>query len=128
MKKIVRGDLSFDDMVSCGLVMEQGAWKVEQIEGCMSGKDEDRVTAQEEQVRALKREGPVEKYLVEHVHIQHMNNGNVQVRKLFVFYVDKQGISKVHWYVQLSLKRKQPKIYQVELRGQVQLLRTQAVK
>lgn len=53
MKKIVSGDLSFDDMVRCGLVMEQGAQRVEQIKGCMSGKDEDRVTAQEEQVTAL---------------------------------------------------------------------------
>ena len=53
MKKIVSGHLSFDDMVRCGLVMEQGARRVEQIKGCMSGKDEDRVTAREEQVRAL---------------------------------------------------------------------------
>ena len=57
-----------------------------------------------------------------------MNKGNVQVSKLFVFRVNKQDISKVHQHAQLILGGKQTKIYQVELRGHVQLLMTQTVK
>lgn len=37
-------DLSF----KYGLVMQQGAQKVKQIRGCMSGKEEDHVAALEE--------------------------------------------------------------------------------
>ena len=57
-----------------------------------------------------------------------MNKGNVHVSKLFVFRVNKQDISKVHQHAQLILGGKQTKIYQVELRGHVQLLMTQTVK
>ena len=54
MKKIIIKDLSFDDTVTYGLEMEQGARKVKQIRGRMSGIEEDRVAILEKQRRALK--------------------------------------------------------------------------
>ena len=53
MKKIISEDSSYDDTVQYGLAMEQGARKVEQTRGCMSGKKENCIAALEEQVRAL---------------------------------------------------------------------------
>ena len=53
MKKIIIEDLDFDDTVKYGLAMEQGAWKVDQIRNQARRKEEERVAALEEQVRAL---------------------------------------------------------------------------
>ena len=53
MKKIISEDLNFDDTIKYGLAIEQGARKVEEIRGSTSRKEEERVAALEEQVRAL---------------------------------------------------------------------------
>jgi len=53
MKKIISENLSFDDSVKYGLGIEQGACKVDEIRGSTSRKEDERVAALEEQVRAL---------------------------------------------------------------------------
>ena len=53
MKKIISEDLNFEDTVKYGLSIEQGARKVDEIRGSTSRKEDERVAALEEQVRAL---------------------------------------------------------------------------
>ena len=43
MKKIVSEDISFDDTVKFGLVLEQGAKKVEEIRNKSGRREEERV-------------------------------------------------------------------------------------
>jgi len=51
MKKIISED--FDDTVKYGLAMEQGAKEVNEIRGNTVRKEDERVVALEEKVRAL---------------------------------------------------------------------------
>ena len=57
MKKIIAENLNLDDTIKYGLSLEQGARKVEVIRGSSSRKENERVAALEEKVRALQAKG-----------------------------------------------------------------------
>ena len=103
-------DLSF----KYGLVKQRGAQKVKQIRGCMSGKEEDRVAALEEWMRAIKAKHTSGRKISckSCTHPTH-EPGQCPGKKVkfffffFFFNVDKQDNSKFQQYVQIIEENKQ---------------------
>ena len=108
--------------------MEQGAQKVEQIRRHMSGKEEDRVAAFQEQVRALKaKDRSGRKISCRTFTCPTCEQGKCQGKKVICLPCEQTGHFKVAPACSTHFKNK-TKSYQVELRGHAQLLRTQTVK
>ena len=121
-------DLSF----KYGLVKQRGAQKVKQIRGCMSGKEEDRVAALEEWMRAIKAKHTSGRKISckSCTHPTH-EPGQCPGKKVFFFFFFFSCGQTRHFKVSpvcSTHRRKQAKIYQVELREHMQLLRTKTVK
>lgn len=121
-------DLSF----KYGLVMQQGAQKVKQIRGCMSGKEEDHVAALEEWMRAIKAKHTSGRKIAckscTHPTHEPRQCPGKKVKKVFFFFSCGQTRHFKVSPVCSTHRRKQAKIYKVELREHMQLLRTKTVK
>ena len=117
-------DLSF----KYGLVMQWGAQKVKQIRGCMSGKEEDHVVALEEWMRAIKAKHTSGRKIAckSCTHPTH-EPGQCPGKKVFFFFSCRQTRHFKVSPVCSTHRRKQAKIYKVELREHM-LLRTKTVK